>query len=54
MVYRCTPLLLANVCAGCMMAQDDDFASREEKQKRIAKTMYMQSVIIDLLTTPSL
>lgn len=52
---RCTPLLLANVCAGCMMAQDDDLeGSREDKQKRLARGMYMQAVILDLLTTPSL
>jgi len=53
-LYRCTPLLLANVCVGCMMAQDEEHLSKDEKQKRINKTVYMQSVIIDLLTTPSL
>jgi len=37
-----------------MMAQDEEHLSKDEKQKRINKTVYMQSVIIDLLTTPSL
>ena len=57
---RCTPLLLADVCVQCMMYPADDdqhlhvALSKEEKQKRIAKTMCMLSVIIDLLTCPSL
>jgi phosphatidylinositol-bisphosphatase len=52
---RCTPLLLANVCVGCMLQQEDELAgSREEKQKRLTRSMYMQAVIMDLLTTVSL
>jgi len=37
-----------------MYATDEEHLSKDEKQKRINKTVYMQSIIIDLLTTPSL
>lgn len=51
---RCTPLLLANVCVGCMMAAEEDCHSREERQKRSVRAMCLQAVLIDLLTTQSL
>jgi hypothetical protein len=57
--YRCTPLLLADVCGGCMLQYEEDetllvLSGKEDRQKRQARASYMQAVILDLLTTPSL
>lgn len=58
---RCTPLLLATVCGGCMLHNEDEASlvqsgreDRQDRQKRQARASYMQAVILDLLTTPSL